>query len=74
MERDRDYLREHTMQGTHCTGKMVKKIMLGKTHGIGNFAKTQGIWFAQVVKFPDSKGKRYFDICDKNVQTFFEAR
>ena len=40
-------------QGTHCTrntGKMVQKIPCwGKHREFGNFAKTQGIWFAQVV-------------------------
>ena len=40
-------------QGTHCTGKtgkMVKKNPCqGKHWEFGNFAKTQGIWFAQVV-------------------------
>ena len=41
------------MQGTHCTGKtgkMAKKYpSQGKHREFGNFAKTQGIWFAQVV-------------------------
>ena len=32
--------RQCLMQGTHCTGKTGK---------MGNLAKTQGIWFAQVV-------------------------
>ena len=39
--------------GTHATGKtgkMAKKIPCqGKHRESGNFAKTQGIWFAQVV-------------------------
>ena len=52
------------MQGTHCTGKtgkMTKTIPCqGKHREFGNFAKTQGIWFAQVVNLPDSKGIRYF--------------
>ena len=42
-----------------------KKSLSGKTQEIfGTYPKkkNQGIWFAQVVKFPDSKGKRYFDI------------
>ena len=42
------------IQGTHCTGKtgkMASKIPCqGKHREFGNFAKTQGIWFAQVVK------------------------
>ena len=40
-------------QGTHCTGKtgkMAKKNPCqGKHREIGNFVKTQGIWFSQVV-------------------------
>ena len=43
-------------QGTHCTGKigktgkMAKKNPCQGKHGeFGNFAKTQGIWFSQVV-------------------------
>ena len=43
-------------QGTHCTGKtgktgkMAKEIPCqGKHREFGNFAKTQGIWFGQVV-------------------------
>ena len=60
-------------QGTHYTGKtgkMVKKNPCqGKHREIGNSAKTQGIWFAEV----DSKGKRYFYICRENSQIYFEA-
>ena len=41
----------------------------GKHREFGNFAKTQGILFAQVV----SKSKRYFNICHANVPKFFEA-
>ena len=40
------------MQGTHCTGKQgkwKKNSCQGKHREFGNFAKTQGIWFAQVV-------------------------
>ena len=41
------------IQGTHRTGKtgkMAKRIPCqGKHRDFGNFAKTQGIWFAQVV-------------------------
>ena len=40
-------------QGNHCTvktGKMVKKNPCQRKYrAFGNFAKTQGIWFAQVV-------------------------
>ena len=41
------------MSGTHTTGKTgkmeKKKSRSGKTQEFGNFSKTQGIWFAQVV-------------------------
>ena len=38
--------------GTHCTGKTRKmffKKSVRENREFGNFAKTQGIWFAQVV-------------------------
>ena len=54
-------------QGPHCTwktGKMAKIIPCqGKHREFGNFAKTQGISFCSSCKFPDSKGKRCFNIC-----------
>ena len=34
------------LQGTSCTGKTEK---MAKNWEFGKFAKTQGIWFAQVV-------------------------
>ena len=37
----------------------------GKHREFGNFAKTQGIWFAQVVK--------YFDICHENFEYFLQS-
>ena len=40
------------IQGTHATGKtgkMAKKKSVRENREFGNFAKTQGIWFAQVV-------------------------
>ena len=44
---------KYVWQGTHCTGKtgkMAKEILCqGKHREFGNFAKTQGIRFAQVV-------------------------
>ena len=47
----------------------------GKHREFGNFAKNtgeaQGIWFAQVVKFPDSKGK--IDFRREKFQISFEA-
>ena len=49
-------LADFEYQGTHCTGKtgktgkMAQKIPCqGKHREFGNVAKTQGIWFAQVV-------------------------
>ena len=40
-------------QGTHWTGKTGKmattKFCQGKHRKFGNFAKTQGVWFAQLV-------------------------
>ena len=40
-------------QSPHCTGKTGKTAPIipcqGKHREFGNFAKTQGIWFAQVV-------------------------
>ena len=41
----------------------------GKHREFGNFAKTHGKYRELVCsscKFPDSKGKRYFDICREN--------
>ena len=44
---------DDTVQGTHATGKTGKMAKIipcqGKHREFGNFAKTQGIWFAQVV-------------------------
>ena len=44
---------EFIFQGTHGTGKTGKMAKKNPCHGkhreFGNFAKTQGIWFAQVV-------------------------
>ena len=42
----------------------------GKHREFGNFAKTQGIWFAQVVNTLTLKGKRYFNICRKKFPVF----
>ena len=51
-------------QGPHCTGKTGKMggggSLSGKTEKygeFGNFAKTQGIWFAQVVNSQNLKVK-----------------
>ena len=62
-------------QGTHCTGKtgkMVKRNSLsGKTQGIWKFCQNTGYLFCSSCKFPDSKGKRYSDICSENFQILF---
>ena len=58
------------MQGTHCTGKSGK--MAKKNIPVKEKTGNQGIWkscqntgnlVCSSCKFPDSKGKRYFDIC-----------
>ena len=63
--------RAGSKQGTHYTrktGKMVKKKSLsGKTQGILKFCQNTGNLVCSCCKFPDSKGKRYFDICHKNL-------
>ena len=53
-----------------------KKSCQGKHREFGNFAKTQGKhreFDLPCCKFPDSKGKRYFDICPENSQKNFKA-
>ena len=42
----------------------------GKHKEFGNFANTQGIWFAQVVNFLILKIQDYCDICHKILQFF----
>ena len=66
--------------GTHCTGKtgkMIKKNPCrGKHREFGNFAKIQGIWFAQVVNSLILKVKdiSIFDVkISKNFQFIFEG-
>ena len=56
-----------TAQGKQVNGQ--KMSCQGKHREIANSAKTQGntgnLFFTSC-KFPDSKGKRYFDICREN--------
>ena len=71
-----------TGHGTGKTGKMVKNIPCqGKHREFGNFAKTQGIWFAQVVnslilKVKDiaifaAKFSSFFQKLDRSAKSFF---
>ena len=54
------------VQGTHGTGKtgkMAKEIPChGKHRELGNFAKTQGIWFVPSCKFSDCISQ--FSVCN----------
>ena len=43
-----------------------EKKLSGKTQGIWKFCQNTGNWVCPSCKFPDSKGKRYFDICCEN--------
>ena len=57
-------------------GKWTKKKnpCQGKNREFGNFAKTQGILFAQVVNsLTYLNGKGYCDVCRENVHFFSEA-
>ena len=59
-------------QGTHSTGttgKMAKnKSLSGKTQGIWKLWENTGNLVCSSCKFPDSRGKRYFEICRENLQ------
>ena len=66
------------VQGTHCTGitgKTVKKKSPRENTGIleilPKHRKDTGNLVCSSCKFPDSKGKRYFDICSENSQIAF---
>ena len=63
------------VEGTHCTGKVGKMAKKNPCHReYRNFAKTQGIWFAQVVSsLILLKGKIYLNICHENFH-FFKSR
>ena len=65
---------KYFIQGTHCTGKtgkVAKKIPCqGKLGEFGNFAKTQGIWFAEVVNSQILKVK-YISIFAAKISNFF---
>ena len=66
-----------TCQGTHCTGKTGKmggkNPCKGKHRQFGNFAKTQGIWFTQVVSSLILKSKDISIIAAKISNFLFEA-
>ena len=64
---------EQGTHGTGKTGKMVKKKnpCQGKHREFGNFAKTQGIWFAQVVNSLILKVKNISVFAGK-ISIFFE--
>ena len=59
-------VRVPTAQGKQ--GKWSKKNLSGKTQGIWKFCQNTGNLVCSSCKFPDSKGKRYFDICHENYQ------
>ena len=62
------------MQTAQGKRKMAKKIPCqGKHRDFGNFAKTQGIWFAQVVNSLILKVKDISKICSKNLPKTFDA-
>ena len=66
------------MQGTHGTGKTgkmaTKKIPVRENTGnFGNFAKTQGIWFGQVVNSLILKEKDISKFAAKILQIKIEA-
>ena len=50
-----------------------KHSLSGKTQGIRKFCQNTGNLVCSSCKFPDSKGKQYFDICRENCQIVFEA-
>ena len=50
-----------------------KKSLSGKTQGIWKFCQNTGNLVCSSCKFPDSNGKRYFEIFGKNLQFLGEA-
>ena len=50
-----------------------KNSLSGKIQGIQTFCQNTGNLVCSSCKFPDSKGKRYFDICHESSQILFEA-
>ena len=48
-----------------------KKSLSGKTQGIWKFCKNTRTLICSICKLPDSKGKRYPDICRKKIHFFF---
>ena len=62
-----------TAQGKQ--GKWHKKNSLsGKTQGIWKFCQNTRNLVCSSCKFPDSKGKRYFEICCKNIKKIERKR
>ena len=64
------------IQGTHCSGKTgkiakTKFPVQGKHREFGNFAKTQGIWFAHVVNSLILKVKDLSIFGAKRIPNFF---
>ena len=60
--------------GPHCTGKTgkwQKKSLSGKTQGIWKCCQNTGNLIFSSCKLPNSKSKRYFDICYENFQLSF---
>ena len=49
------------------------KIPSGKTQGFWKFCQNTGNLVCSSCKFPDSKGKRYLEICCESFHYFFEA-
>ena len=58
------HARSPTAQGKQ--GKWQKKTLSGNTQGIWVFCQNTGNLVCSSCKFPDSKGKRYYDFCRKN--------
>ena len=66
-------------QGTYCTGKtgkMVQKFPVRENTGnleiLPKHRENTGNLVCSICKFPDSKGKRYFDIRSENFQCFLK--
>ena len=50
-----------------------KNSLSGKTQGIWKFCQNTGNLVCSICKFPDSKGKRYFESCCENLPKRIEA-
>ena len=67
------------MQGTHCTGKTGKMAKrnpcqekTGNLETLSKHRENTGNLVCSTYKFPDSEGKRYYDICRENFQFFLK--